>query len=102
MEIIKLEIRLSDADVRRFFNRHGLTCKESIIPVVGRFKATKSEKVLMVIEPHSNIQLNAKDAMLRIIQRRTIQLLLDDAEKSEVFMQLREMGKEAEKKFLGI
>jgi hypothetical protein len=51
---------------------------------------------MVVVEPHSGMKLDARDAMLRIIQRRTVSLLLDDCERTEVFMQLREMGKKAE------
>jgi hypothetical protein len=106
MKIISLEIMLSDEDIIRFFSRHGLKCTEKTLPVVERSMfgrvTNRIEKVLMVEEPHSNTLINAKDAVLQLIKRRTVQLLLDDAEKAEVYILLREMGRDAEKKFLGI
>jgi hypothetical protein len=100
MEIVKLEIMISDADVLRFFTRHGLKCNEVTVPVTERAyhnrEANRTEKRMVVVEPHSGMKLDARDAMLRIIQRRTVSLLLDDCERTEVFMQLREMGKKAE------
>jgi hypothetical protein len=104
MEIVKLEIMLSDEDVRRFFVRHGLKCIEIPVPVVQRShgSATGRETCITVTDPTTGAVLDARETMLEWIRRRTVQLMLDDAERSELFMMLRDMGKVATNKILGL